>query len=178
MGMLHKRFTMKDMMKRNYKLLLLVLLLAFASCSFTSKKFEDPNKDKLLIQLVTYLLDEGHFSPQDINDDFSKEVFDEYLEQLDPLKRYFHASDIKELEKYKTDLAHQIKAYDVSFFNITYDRYLQRLAESKEIYKEVLENPFDFSVNEDFSTKYEDLTYVNSKKELRERWRHQLKFST
>ena len=176
--MLHKRFTMKDMMKRNYKLLLLVLLLAFASCSFTSKKFEDPNKDKLLIQLVTYLLDEGHFSPQDINDDFSKEVFDEYLEQLDPLKRYFHASDIKEFEKYKTDLDDQIKAYDVSFFNITYDRYLQRLAESKEIYKEVLKNPFDFSVNEDFSTKYEDLTYVNSKKELRERWRHQLKFST
>lgn len=165
-------------MKRNYKLLLLVLLLAFASCSFTSKKFEDPNKDKLLIQLVTYLLDEGHFSPQDINDDFSKEVFNEYLEQLDPLKRYFYASDIKEFEKYKTDLDDQIKAYDVSFFNITYERYLQRLAESKEIYKEVLKNPFDFSVDEEFSTKYEDLTYVNSKKELKERWRHQLKFST
>ncbi|MBR9844971.1 MAG: tail-specific protease [Algicola sp.] len=165
-------------MQRNFKLLLLVLLLAFASCSFTSKKFEDPNKDKLLIQLVTYLLDEGHFSPQDINDDFSQEVFDDYLEQLDPLKRYFHASDIKEFEKYKTDLDDQIKAYDVSFFNITYERYLQRLAESKEIYKEVLKNPFDFSVNEEFSTKYEDLTYVNSKKELKERWRHQLKFST
>lgn len=165
-------------MKRNYKLLLLVLLLAFASCSFTSKKFEDPNKDKLLIQLVTYLLDEGHFNPQEINDDFSQEVFDEYLEQLDPLKRYFYVSDIKEFEKYKTDLDDQIKAYDVTFFNITYDRYLQRLEESKQIYKEVLENPFDFSINEEFSTKYEDLTYVNSKKELKERWRHQLKFST
>ncbi|WP_435413094.1 carboxy terminal-processing peptidase [Psychroserpens mesophilus] len=165
-------------MKRNYKLLLLVLLLAFASCSFTSKKFEDPNKDKLLIQLVTYLLDEGHFNPQEINDNFSQEVFDEYLEQLDPLKRYFYASDIKEFEKYKTDLDDQIKAYDVTFFNITYDRYLQRLEESKQIYKEVLENPFDFSINEEFSTKYEDLTYVNSKKELKERWRHQLKFST
>lgn len=176
--MLHKRFTMKNMMKRNYKLLLLVLLLAFASCSFTSKKFEDPNKDKLLIQLVTYLLDEGHFNPQEINDNFSQEVFDEYLEQLDPLKRYFYASDIKEFEKYKTDLDDQIKAYDVTFFNITYDRYLQRLEESKQIYKEVLENPFDFSIDEEFSTKYEDLTYVNSKKELKERWRHQLKFST
>jgi carboxyl-terminal processing protease len=177
-AVLHKRFTMKNIMQRNYKLLLLVLLLAFASCSFTAKKFEDPNKDKLLIQLVTYLLDEGHFSPRDINDDFSQEVFDEYLEQLDPLKRYFYASDIKEFEKYKTDLDDQIKAYDVTFFNITYDRYLQRLAESKEIYKEVLENPFDFSADEEFSTKYEDLTYVNSKKELKERWRHQLKFST
>ncbi|WP_456437049.1 carboxy terminal-processing peptidase [Psychroserpens sp.] len=165
-------------MKRNYKLLLLVLLLAFASCSFTSKKFEDPNKDKLIIQLVTYLLDQTHFNPQDVNDDFSKEMFDEYLEQLDPLKRYFYASDIEEFEQYKTDLDDQIKAYDLTFFNLTYERYVQRLTESKGIYKEVLQNSFDFSIDEDFSTKYEDLTYVNSKKELKERWRHQLKFST
>ncbi|WP_431134021.1 carboxy terminal-processing peptidase [Psychroserpens mesophilus] len=165
-------------MKRNYKLLLLVLLLAFASCSFTSKKFEDPNKDKLIVQLVTYLLDETHFNPQDINDDFSLEMFDEYLEQLDPLKRYFYASDIEEFEKYKTELDDQIKAYDLSFFNLTYERYVQRLAESKEIYKEVLENPFDFSIDEDFSTDYDDLAYVTTKKDLKERWRHQLKFST
>ncbi|WP_033960319.1 carboxy terminal-processing peptidase [Psychroserpens jangbogonensis] len=165
-------------MQRNYKLLLLVLLLAFASCSFTSKKFEDPDKDKLVFQLVTYLLDEMHFNPKDINDDFSKEIFDDYLKQLDPLKRYFYASDIKEFEKYKTDLDDQIKAYEVTFFDLTFDRYEQRLAESKEIYKEVLENPFDFTMEEEFSTKYEELTYVNSKKELKERWRHQLKFST
>ena len=165
-------------MQRNYKLLLLVLLLAFASCSFTSKKFEDPDKDKLVFQLVTYLLDEMHFNPKDINDDFSKEIFDDYLKQLDPLKRYFYASDIKEFEKYKTDLDDQIKAYEVTFFDLTFDRYEQRLAESKEIYKEVLESPFDFTMEEEFSTKYEELSYVNSKKELKERWRHQLKFST
>jgi len=165
-------------MKRNNKLLLLVLLLAFASCSFTSKKFEDPNKDKLLIELVTYMLGQNHFNPKEMNDGFSEEIFDEYLEQLDPLKRYFYASDIEEFEKYKTDLDDQIKASDVSFFNLTYDRYIQRLAESKEIYKEVLKKPFDFSLEEDFSTKYEDLEYVESKKDLKERWRHQLKFST
>ena len=67
---------MKNIMQRNYKLLLLGLLLAFASCSFTSKKFEDPNKDTLTIQLVTYLLDQTHFNPKDVNDDFSKIVFD------------------------------------------------------------------------------------------------------
>ncbi len=169
---------MKNIMQRNYKLLLLVLLLAFASCSFTSKKFEDPDKDKLIIQLVTYLLDQTHFNPQDVDDDFSKEVFDDYLDQLDPMKRYFYASDIKEFEKFKTDLDDQIKAYDVAFFNLTYDRYVQRIAESKEIYKEVLSSPFDFSLDEEYSTKYKELDYVNSKKELKERWAKQLKFST
>ena len=158
--------------------MLLVLLLAFASCSFTTKKFDDPDKDKLLIQLITYVLGEGHFSPQDINDEFSEEVFTQYLEQLDPFKRYFLASDIREFSAYKDKLDDQIKAYDVSFFNLTYDRYLQRVEESKKIYKEVLEKPFDYTEDETVSTDYENLEYVSSKKELKDRWRTQLKFST
>jgi carboxyl-terminal processing protease len=155
-----------------------LLLLAFASCSFTTKKFQDPNKDKLLIQLITYVLDKGHFSPQDINDDFSKEVFTDYLEQLDPFKRYFYASDINEFEAYKTELDDQIKAYDLSFFNMTHERLLKRIGESKELYNVVLAKPFDFSLEEDFSTDYTKLNYVTSKKEMKERWRQQLKFST
>ncbi|MFT4611367.1 MAG: carboxyl-terminal processing protease [Glaciecola sp.] len=169
---------MIHMMKRNYKLSLLVLLLAFASCSFTTKKFQDPNKDKLLIQLITYVLEQGHFSPQDINDEFSEEVFTDYLEQLDPFKRYFYASDIKEFEAYKKLLDDQIKAYDLSFFDVTHERLLKRISESKELYKEVLSKPFDFSMTEDFSTDYEKLEYVDSKKDMKERWRQQLKFST
>ncbi|MGK0430799.1 MAG: carboxyl-terminal processing protease, partial [Psychroserpens sp.] len=169
---------MIHMMKRNYKLSLLVLLLAFASCSFTTKKFQDPNKDKLLLQLITYVLEQAHFSPQEINDQFSEEVFSDYLEQLDPFKRYFYTSDIKEFEAYKTLLDDQIKAYDLSFFNLTHERYLERISESKEIYTDVLSKPFDFSVNENISTDYEKLDYVGSKKEMKERWRQQLKFSS
>lgn len=152
-----------DMMKRNYKLLLLVLLLAFASCSFTTKKFEDPNKDKLLMQIVTYVLEQGHFNPQDINDDFSKRVFNDYIEQLDPLKRYFYASDIEEFKAYETQLDDQIKVYDVSFFDLTYERYVKRLEESKAIYKDILSEPFDYTVSEQFYTDNDKLEYVSSK---------------
>ena len=165
-------------MKGNYKFLLLALLIAFASCSFTSKKFDDPDKDKLLIQLITYLLDQGHFDPKDINDDFSANVFDDYLNNIDPFKRYFYASDIKEFEAYKNKIDDQIKAYDVSFFNLTHDRLLQRIAESKDIYTQILEEPFDFSKEEKYNADYEKLTYVTSKSEMKERWRQQLKFST
>jgi carboxyl-terminal processing protease len=165
-------------MKGNYKFLLLALLIAFASCSFTNKKFDNPDKDKLLIQLITYLLDQGHFDPQNINDNFSENVFEEYLNNLDPFKRYFYASDIKEFEAYKNLLDDQIKAYDVSFFNITHERLLQRIAESQKMYTSILEKPFDFSKDENYSADYEKLEYVNDKREMKERWRQQLKFST
>lgn len=165
-------------MRRNYRFLLLALLLAFASCSFTSKKFEENDKDKLLIQLITYVIGEGHFDPKDIDDTFSANVFEDYLDQLDPLKRYFYASDIKEFEKYKNEIDDQLKAYDITFFNITHERLLKRIAEAEELYKDILSKPFNFSKDETFSTDYENLTYVKSKKEMRERWRQQLKFST
>ncbi|WP_282041252.1 carboxy terminal-processing peptidase [Winogradskyella flava] len=165
-------------MKGNYKFLLLALLIAFASCSFTSKTFDNPDKDKTLIELITYVLSNGHFNPQDINDAFSENVFEDYLTQLDPFKRYFYESDIKEFEAYKTQLDDQIKAYDVAFFNLTHERLLQRIEESKKVYNDILSEPFDFNKKEEYSADYESLDYVKSKREMKERWRQQLKFST
>ena len=166
-------------MKGNYKFLLLAFLIAFASCSFTSKKFDDnPDKDKLLIQLITYVLDNGHFNPQDLNDSFSENVFEDYLNQLDPFKRYFYESDIKEFEAFKTQLDDQLKDYDVAFFNLTHERLLKRIEESKAIYAEILEKPFDFTKDESYTADYEELKYVKNKREMKERWRQQLKFST
>ncbi|MGC1631365.1 MAG: tail-specific protease, partial [Gelidibacter sp.] len=169
---------MKDIMKRNYKVLLLALMLAFASCSFTTKTFDDPDRDKLLMQLIVYVLEEGHYSPRDLNDAFSEQVFASYLDQLDPFKRYFYASDIKEFEAYKDQIDDQLKSYDLSFFNLTHQRLLQRIEESQILYKDVLAKPFDYNVDEDINTDYKKLAYVNSKKEMRDRWRTQLKFST
>ena len=165
-------------MKGNYKFLLLALLIAFASCSFTTKTFNDPDKDKLLIQLITYVLEQGHFEPKDLTDDFSNKVFDDYLQQLDPFKRYFYQSDIKEFSAYKDQIDDQIKAYDITFFNLTHQRLLERIEESKKIYADLLEKPFDFNRDEDFSSDYENLDYVRNKKQMKERWRKQLKFST
>mgnify|MGYP001821208836 CR=1 FL=1 len=169
---------MKTIMKMNYKVLLLVLLLAFASCSFTAKTFDDPDKDKLLIRVITYVLNQGHFDPIEMDDDFSTELFADYIETLDPVKRYFYQSDIKDFEKYKLTLDDQLKAHDITFFNIVNERLMKRIAEAKEVYSDVLSTPFDYSVDEAFDTNYENIGFVKNKKEMKERWRKQLKFST
>ena len=170
-------FKNKNMMKRNLVYLLGGLLILVASCSFTNKSFEGSDKDKLLVDLIAYVLEKGHLSPKDFNDAFSKDVYDDYIEALDPLKRYFLESDIKEFSKYREAIDDQIKASDVAFFNLTYDRLMQRMSEAREIYKEVLKKPFDFNVEERIDLDYEKHAYAKNKKELTERWRQQLKFS-
>lgn len=165
-------------MKGKYRFLLLALTIAFASCSFTSTLDVDGDKDKLLVRLITYLLDQGHFAPQDINDDFSERVYDDYINQLDPFKRYFYASDIEEFDNYKNQLDDQLKAYDLAFFELTYKRLIERIEESKTIYSKILEKPFRYDIDEEFNADYESKGYVENKRELKERWRQQLKFST
>ena len=165
-------------MKRNYILLMLTLLLAFASCSFTSKTFNDPDKDKMLVQIITYVLERGHFDPKVLDDNFSAEVYSDYLENLDPYKRYFLQSDINEFEAFKTELDDQLKAYDISFFNLTHKRLEQRLQETRSIYKEILESPVDYNKEEVFNSDYKSLKYAKNKKQLKERWRLQLKYSS
>ena len=168
----------KRQMKRKYNILMLVLLLAFGSCSFTTKVNNDPNKDKLLIQIVTLALEQLHFEPKDFNDEFSEDVYTTYLNRIDPLKRYFLESDIKEFSQFKTEIDDELRVYDITFFNVTYERLTQRMAEAKLIYKEILAEPFDFTKDETFDTDYENHEYVKNKKKLKERWRKQLKFNT
>lgn len=165
-------------MRRNYNILLLVLVLAFGSCSFTTKVDDNPDKDKLLIQIITLALDQLHFEPKTVDDAFSKEIFEDYLEQVDPLKRYFLKSDIDDFKKYETEIDDQLKVYDISFFNAVHERLIKRQEEAKAYYKEILEKPFDFSKDEEYNADYENLEYSKNKKQLKERWRQQLKFNT
>ncbi len=169
---------MKNIMKRNYKVLLLMVLLAFASCSFTSKTFDDSDKDKMLIHIIKSVLEQLHFDPIAMDDAFSAELFSDYIEAMDPLKRYFYESDYKDFEKYKLTIDDQLKISDITFFNVTHERMIKRIQEAKSLYKEILSKPFDYTKDEIFDTDSEKTSYVKNRKQLKERWRKQLKFST
>ncbi len=165
-------------MKRNLLFLMGVFIISVASCSFTNKTFESSDKDKVLIELITYVLDKGHFDPKDVDDNFSENVFYAYIESLDPLKRFFLASDIKQFEKYKYQIDDQLQDLDITFFNLTYERLMERMEESAEIYRKVLDSPFNFDKKETIDTNYDELAFASTKRELKDRWRKQVKFST
>lgn len=165
-------------MKKNFKVLLLAVFVSVASCSFTTKEFNDPDKDKLLLDLITYVMQKGHYDPKNIDDAFSEDVFNNFLKGLDPLKRYFLASDIADFDQYKTEIDDQIKNKELTFFNLVYERFQERMKDVQQIYPMVLEKPFDFNKKETINVDYDNLAYAQSKKELKSRWEQQLKFST
>src|SRR5690606_22264288 len=115
---------------------------------------------------------------KDINDDFSVQVFNGFIDVVDPTKRYFLESDIQEFEKYKFQLDDQIKNKDISFFDMVYQRLIKRMEDAKGIYKDVLSVPFDYNIKESLDIDYKEQGYAATVKDLKDRWRKQLKYAT
>lgn len=164
-------------LKRNWKILLLGVFVAVASCSFTTKEFNDPSKDRLLIDLISYVLEKGHYDPKELDDTFSLNVWENYIESLDPLKRYFLAQDIEDFRAYSLLIDDQIRAKELTFFDVVYETYLERSQATKAYYKAILAEPFDYTIQESINTDYDKLEYAQTAQELKEHWRKQLKYT-
>jgi len=133
------------------------------------------NREQLLMEVLLQSLKYNHYSPEDINDSFSKKVFDLYLKRLDNSKRFFLKDDIKLFEAYRNSLDEAALNGSFEFFDVVNKTFDERLTLVKTYYEEFLSQPFDFNSNESFETDGEKLEFVNSKEELKERWRKYLK---
>ena len=152
----------------------LVIYYEVSNVNFSS---DEPNKDKLLIDLVSYVLDKLHYDPKIINDDFSINVYDDFIDAVDSQKRFFLKSDIELFSQYRLLIDDQINSSDIAFFNLVHETLKTRIDEVEYFYEEILEVPFNFQVNEEINLDYDNLEYAENSNELKKIWRKRLKLS-
>ena len=164
-------------MKRLPIVIVMVITGVFIAFNTMGKTNDDPpTKYEKILRLVGEMLSEGHYSPKDINDDFSKKVFHKYFEELDMEKNIFLQQDLASLKQYSTKIDDELKGAPVAFFFEVNKIYTKRIAEAASIYKELLSKPFDFSVKESVTTDASRLQFANSEAERRDAWRKRLKY--
>ena len=151
------------------------LLLTFA-LSY-ELHYDNPSKDKLLIEIVSYVLNKAHYSPSEINDQFSEEVYKNFLNGVDSRHLFFIQSDIDFFDSFRFEIDNQIKTSKIEFFNLSHQRYLQRLDQVKSFYPSLLNQSFDFSKDEKINLDFENIAYSKSLSELKKQWRKFLKFN-
>ncbi|MDB3967937.1 carboxy terminal-processing peptidase [Flavobacteriaceae bacterium] len=161
---------------RPFVWILSFILLSGFVYGITLKK-ENPNKDKLLLEIISYVLDRGHFDPKDINDKFSENVYMSYLENIDGQHRFFLKSDINAFNSYRYLIDDEIKNTQVEFFNLSFEKLMERMAQVEGFYKSLLETPFDFSIKDEINLDFKKASYANNLIELRAKWRKRLKLN-
>lgn len=170
-------------MKSRKGLLLLTVILfgaLFFAFRYTNAGITDVvlSQRQRLLSAVGSLLESQHYSPKTINNDFSKKLFQKYLDDLDGDKSFFLQSDIALLKKHEFTLDDEIKGAEIKFAPEAGLIYEKRLNAVAAIYKEILSKPFDFTVDESAMLDTDKLGYAADEAEQKERWRKLLKYYT
>ena len=155
---------------------LLVLLFLTLSSFFDFN--QNNEKDKLLLEIISYVIERGHFDPKNIDNEFSENMFKEFIENMDGQHRFFLSSDIGNFKKYKYDLDDQIINSKTTFFDLVYNKLIQRQEIVKNFYEEILNKPFSFNEDEIISLDYKNAPYPKTLNDLKFLWRKRLKLST
>lgn len=150
--------------------------LAFQTMGTGTKN--PPSKYEQILKLVGEMLSQAHYSPQSINDAFSKKVFKKFIGELDPEKNMYLQSDVDAMKKYETSIDDEIKGAPVEFFLVAGKTFNARMEEVAVMYNEILSKPFDFTVDEDVILDGDKLNYPNTDAERKDRWRKKMKYMT
>ena len=164
-------------MKLRISIIITLITIAIFGFKLNNERLSDPEKEKVLLEIVKYVVERGHYSSIQIDDDLSLKIYDDFINKLDPQKRFFTLSDIKELDRFKYKIDDQIKAYDLDFFEEIHDRYRSRIADAKIFVEKAFENNFDFNDTEYIDLNIDSIPFSSDKNQLYERWRKQIKYS-
>lgn len=148
---------------------IIVITSLFASVSL---------KERVISEMIITLLKSWHFSPTDLDDNFSSKFYDLYLERMDYNKRFYLQSDIDKIEKYKYKLDDQLQAKNFTFYILADTLHDLRIMQVKKITHELLLEPFDYTLIEDLETDPKKYSFCTDNDDLINRWRKMLKFQT
>ncbi len=166
--------------RRSLPILLTVLVagvfIAFRSLGTGNGNDNPPTRYEKILHNVAEMLTEIHYSPKDINDKFSKEVFKKFLGTVDQDKGVFLQADITELKKYETKVDDELLGGTVNFVPAASALFKKRLPEVEQLYKEILAQPFDFTKDETFTGDPEKRDYPATEADRKNFWRLRLKY--
>jgi carboxyl-terminal processing protease len=153
----------------------LVLVLLVAK-SWGYEKAEPATRYEKILTTIADILEQGHYSPKKLDDKFSKDVFNTFLNEVDPDKTLFLQSDIDRLKEYETQIDNELRTGKMVFLPVLEELYKKRLEEAALDYKSILAKPMDFSVEESFNPDSDKKAFPVNAAERKENWRKRVKY--
>lgn len=163
---------------KSVKSILFSLAAVTMLAAFVFPQLSDEQKEAVLLQTLVRGMERYHYSPQDLDDNFSAKIYDLYLNSLDGGKRFFTAKEIAQLEQFRLELDNQIQDSDFAFFNMSQEYLTNALERSQGYYRDILATPFDFSEGDLVELDGDKREFAADEKALHRYWSDYLKYET
>lgn len=188
--MIKRKFRMIEILNKISVKILLVLILSVSNNFIVSSSLAQVNNtavtDTIKViepmeyhtfedQLITSILSRYHYKTFDLNDSLSQVIFNRYINVLDNGKNYFLNSDINSFDTQKFNLDDYLIKGDVQFYYDVFNVYLKRLNQRARFVDSLLNQEFDYSIDENFEYNRDKAAWAKDENELNEIWRKRLK---
>ena len=123
-------------------------------------------------------LREQHYVDQVLDDEVSAEVFDRYIEDLDPSKSYLTQADVAALSQYQWELDNALRRSDLGPAFDIFNRYQAKVTARFSWVIELIDqgvDQFDFDKEEYLELDRSELPFAPSEAALDELWRKRIK---
>ncbi|CAM9992428.1 unnamed protein product, partial [Chrysoparadoxa australica] len=141
------------------------------SLTVLAPKKEHPSETKAIVDLLTRY----HYKKKWLNDSISSEVFDNYLDALDPNKANFLQGDIEYLSKYRYSLDEDLLEGNLEFAYQVFTIYRERSLERLDYLPTILSKEFDWSAQEELDIERPDWKHAQTREDLNDLWRKIIK---
>ncbi len=154
---------------------LALLLVSLGSSGFENPTLS-PSVDHLrATKIITDFLGRYHYRKIELDDAFSETIYHNFLETLDPTKSYFLATDIASFDKYKFTLDDALRANNLLPAYSIFATYQKRVNERIEHALLMIDQNFDFDIDESFSVERENASWPYTIEQQNDLWRKRIK---
>src|SRR2546425_1514324 len=151
---------------------LITAITAVALISSTPPALQAKSDAEQICVSVGRLLEEGHYTHQQLNAEMSQKFLRNYLELLDSSHLFFTQKDVDALTgKYGTALADDVLLGNLKPAYEIYDLYQKRVDERVAKIKELLKQPMDFKTDATVDLRREKAPWPKDEAEADELWR-------
>jgi carboxyl-terminal processing protease len=137
-----------------------------------------PPRDEVVLGTLLQGLSVAHYQPGELDDKFSQRVFDLYLKRIDVNKQLLLLPEVAQLRQYQKSIDDEVKRGTHEFLDVSSQLLGKRMLEIQVLYREILAQPFDFTVTEALETDSDNMSFAATKAAQREYWRKLLKYQT
>jgi len=154
-----------------------LITLPFSWNAIAQKKLQSSSTEQIVVNFVNVIMQNYHYEKKPLTDEISKQLFDEYFDQLDHNHCFFMAQDIEEFKKYRTQLDDMLKENNIDFAYKVYEKFRQRVAERTQYVNIYLKNKVDFTTNEEILLDRAKEPWFTNKKQYNQYWNKRIKNS-
>jgi len=170
-----RKVNKKEIMKFRGFVLFLLAATGLLVAAYYPPKVNNAEKEAILMQTILAGLNQLHYHPVELDDEFSGTLHKLYLDRLDGGKRWLTQEDAKQLESFKAQLDDEANAGTYEFLTMAMNIKEKSLDKTEKYFRQILSTPFDFSTSEMVEVDGDKKEYAQNDEELYAYWQKSLK---